>query len=178
LFATGPRAVTWASWALNLDPAHQSHLTLAAAPPPPSPWDFCSRPLPLPFLLDTTPLSHLLPPQTFAALTTQNPSRPPPPISLPPPSKVQPSLVVLRRVAAISIGVWREEEGRRKGRIQGEFMFNFFCFCAAINWIMRLSLRIGRVAVQEFCEWVDSSSSRDFWEFSWVKLVGISGIIM
>jgi hypothetical protein len=24
---------------------------------------------------------------------------------------------------AISIGVWREEEGRRKGRIQGDFVF-------------------------------------------------------
>ena len=44
-------------------------------------------------------------------------------------------------------------------------MINFCCFCAAINWIMCLSLRIGRGAVQEFCEWVDSSSSRDFWEF-------------
>jgi hypothetical protein len=84
-----------------------------------------------------------------------------PHISLPP-SKVQPSRVVLRRVAAISIGVWREEEGRRKGRTQGEFMFNFCCFCATINWIMRLSLRIGRGAVHEFCEWVDSSSSWDF----------------
>jgi hypothetical protein len=63
-----------------------------------------------------------------------------PPPFLFPPSKVHPSRVVLRRVAAISIGVWREEEGRRKGRTQGEFMFNFCCFCAAINWIMRLSL--------------------------------------
>jgi hypothetical protein len=125
---------------------------------------FCRRPRPLPFVLDVTPpLSHLLPPQTFAALTTQNPSRPP--ISLPP-SKVQPSRVVLRRVAAISSGVWKEKEGRRKGRTQGEFVFNFCCFCAAINWIMRLSLRIGRGAVQDFCAWVDSSSSRDFWEFS------------
>jgi hypothetical protein len=41
-------------------------------------------------------------------------------------------------------------------------MFNFFCFCAAINWIMRLSLRIGRGAVQEFCEWVDSRISGNF----------------
>jgi hypothetical protein len=73
---------------------------------------------------------------------------------------VQPSRVVLRRVAAISIGVWREEEGRRKGRTQGEFVFNFCCFCSAINWIMRLSLRIGRGAVHKFCEWVNSSSSR------------------
>jgi hypothetical protein len=62
--------------------------------------------------------------------------------------------VVLRRVDAISIGVWREEEGRRKGRTQGEFVIKFCCFCAAINLIMCLSLRIGRGAVQKFCEWV------------------------
>ena len=86
-------------------------LTLAA--PPFSPLGCCSRPFPSPFSW-TPPLSHLLPPQTFAALTTQNPSRPPP-ISLPP---LQGAALprVLRRVAAISIGVWREEEGRRKGR--------------------------------------------------------------
>ena len=141
-------------------------LTLAAPPPPFSPLCCCSRRFPFPFSWTPPPspifflLKHLQPspPKTLAA----------PPISSPP-SKVQPSRVVLRRVAAISIGVWREEEGRRKGRTQGEFMFNFCCFCAAINWIMRLSLRIGRGAVQEFCEWVDNSSSRDFWEFSWVN---------
>jgi hypothetical protein len=77
--------------------------------------------------------------------------------------------VVLRHVAAISIGDWREKEGRRKGRTQGEFVIYFCCFYAAINWIMRLSLRIGRGAVQEFCEWVSSSSSSDFWEFSWIN---------
>jgi len=49
-------------------------LTLAA--PPFSPLGCCSRPFPSPFSW-TPPLSHLLPPQTFAALTTQNPSRPP-----------------------------------------------------------------------------------------------------
>jgi hypothetical protein len=72
-------------------------------------------------------------------------------------------------VAAISIGVWREEERRRKGRSQGEFVINFCCFCAAINLIMYLSMRIDRGAVQKFCEWVNSSSSRDFWEFSSVN---------
>jgi hypothetical protein len=35
--------------------------------------------------------------------------------------------------------------------------------------IMCLSMRIGRGAVQEFCEWVNNSSSRDFWEFSWAN---------
>ena len=87
-------------------------LTLAA--PPFFPLVLLQPPLPLPFLLDAPPpspifflLKHLQPspPKTLAA----------PPISSPPP-KVQPSRVVLRRVAAISIGVWREEEGRSKGR--------------------------------------------------------------
>jgi hypothetical protein len=133
-------------------------LTLAAPLFPP--WD-CSRPLLSPFpWTPPPPLSHLFPPQTLAAITTQNPS---------PPSKVQPSRVLLRRVAAISIGVWREEEGRRKGRTQGEFVINFCCFCAAINLIMCLSMRIGRGAVQKFCGWANSSSSSDFWEFSWVN---------
>ena len=86
-------------------------LTLAAPLFPPCVVAAAASP---PLSLGRPPLSHLLPPQTFAALTTQNPSCPPP-ISSPPP-KVQPSRVVLRRVAAISIGVWREEEGRRKGR--------------------------------------------------------------
>jgi len=49
-------------------------LTLAA--PPFSPLCCCSRRFPSPFSW-TPPLSHLLPPQTFAALTTQNPSCPP-----------------------------------------------------------------------------------------------------
>jgi hypothetical protein len=130
-------------------------LTLAAAPFP-SPFSWTPPP----------PLSHLLPPQTLAAITTQNPS--PPPHS-PPLSKVQPSRVVLHRVAVISIGVWREEEGRRKGRTQGEFVINFCCFCAAINLVMCLSMRIGRGAVQKICGWANSSSSCDFWEFSWVN---------
>jgi hypothetical protein len=43
--------------------------------------------------------------------------------------------VVLRRVAAISIGVWREEEGRRKGRIQGDFYVYLLFICAAIQLI-------------------------------------------
>jgi hypothetical protein len=64
---------------------------------------------------------------------------------------------------------WSLEGGRRKGRTQGEFVINFYCFCAAINLILCLSLRIGRGAVQKFCEWVNSSSSSDFWEFSLVN---------
>jgi hypothetical protein len=132
-------------------------LSLTLAPPPPfPPWD-CSRPFPSPFSWTPhPPRSHLLS-QTLAAITTQNPS--------PPLSKVQPSHVVLHRVAAISIGVWRKEEGRRKGRTQGEFVINFCCFCATINLIMCLSMRIGRGAVQKFCGWANSSSSSDFWEF-------------
>jgi hypothetical protein len=69
----------------------------------------------------------------------------------------------------LSIGVWREEEGRRKGRTQGEFVIIFCCLCAAIKLIMCLSMRIGRGAVQKFCGWANSSSSSDFWEFSWVN---------
>ena len=47
---------------------------------------------------------------------------------------MKPSRVVLRRVA-ISIGVWREEEGRRKGRIQGDFCVYLLFICAAIQLI-------------------------------------------
>jgi hypothetical protein len=38
-------------------------------------------------------------------------------------------------------------------------------FCAKIQLIICLSMRIGRGAVQNFCGWVNSSSSSDFWEF-------------
>jgi hypothetical protein len=43
--------------------------------------------------------------------------------------------VVLHRVA-ISIGVWREEEGRTKGRIQGDFCVYLLFICAA-NQLIR-----------------------------------------
>ena len=89
-------------------------LTLAAPPlfplgllqPPPSP----------PLSLGRPPLSHLLPPQTFAALTTQNPSRPP--ISLPP-SKVQPSRVfsVVWLRSQLEFGGRKKEGGREEPKV-------------------------------------------------------------
>jgi hypothetical protein len=82
-------------------------LTLAA---PLSPLGIAAAPLPLPFPLDAAP-SHLLPPQALAATTTQNPSRPP----FPPLSKVQPTRLVLCRVAASSqleFGGRNKEGGR------------------------------------------------------------------
>jgi hypothetical protein len=122
-----------------------------------------SLPLTLPFPLDSAPpLSHLLPPQALAATSTQNPSRPP----------LQGAALPLGSPLCgfeLTIGVWREEEGRRKGRTQGEFVIIFCCLCAAIKLIMCLSIRIGRGAVQKFCGWANSSSSSDFWEFSWVN---------
>jgi hypothetical protein len=122
---------------------------LGLQPPPSPPLSLGRRPLPSPIFFLLKPLQPS-PPKTLAV----------PPFL--PPSKVQPSRVFLCRVAAISIGIWREEEGRRKGRTQGEFVIKFCCFCAAINLIMCLSLRIGRGAVQKFCEWVNNSSSSDF----------------
>jgi hypothetical protein len=60
------------------------------------------------------------------------------------------------------------DERRRKGRTQGEFVIIFCCLCAAIKLIICLPMRIGRGAVQKFCGWANSSSSSDFWNFSWV----------
>jgi hypothetical protein len=83
--------------------------------PSPNPFGFFSAaPSPLPWT-PPHPLSHLLLPQTLAATTTQNPSRPHPPLS-----EVQPSPLGSPSCGCeLSIGVWREEEGRRKGRTQG-----------------------------------------------------------
>jgi hypothetical protein len=44
----------------------------------------------------------------------------------------------------------------------------FCCICAAIKLSICLPMRIGRGAVQKFCGRANSSSSSDFWDFSWV----------
>jgi hypothetical protein len=98
------------------------------------------------------------------------PLQPPPHKTLaaphPPLSKVQPSPLGSPSYGCeLSIGVWKGEEGRRKGRTQGEFVIIFCCLCAAIKLIICLPMRIGRGAVQKFCGWANSSSSSDFWEF-------------
>jgi hypothetical protein len=114
---------------------------------PPNP----SRPLLFPLECSRPPFSHLLGrPLSLsffpraAATTTQNPSPPPPSprCTLPLGS---PSCG-----CELSIGVWREEEGRRNGRTQGEFVIIFCFLCATIKLIMCLSMRIGRGAVQKF----------------------------
>jgi hypothetical protein len=85
-------------------------LTLAA--PLFSPLGIAAAPLPSPFSWTLPPpLSHLLPPQTLAALTTQNPS-PPPHVSAPPPRCSPPawfSVVWLR--SQLEFG-GRKEEGK------------------------------------------------------------------
>jgi hypothetical protein len=119
-----------------------------------------AAPLPLPSPLDAAP-SHLLPPQTLAATTTQNPSPPPP---------LQGAALPLGSPSCgceLSVGVWREEEGRRKGRTQGEFVIIFCCLCSAIKLIMCLSMRIGSVAVQKnrFSGGRTAVVLAVFWEF-------------
>jgi hypothetical protein len=118
---------------------------------PPNP----SRPLLFPLECSRPPFSHLLGrPLSLsffpraAATTTQNPS---PPHSPPPLQGAALPLGSPSCGCELSIGVWREKEGRRKGRTQGEFVIIFCCLCAAIKLIMCLSMQIGRGAVQKFC---------------------------
>jgi hypothetical protein len=112
--------------------------------PPSSLFWFCSRPLscspfgcrPLPLLLSP---KNLQPP-------SHNPSRRPHLLL----SKVQPSpLGSPSSWCKPSIGVWWEEEGRRKGRTQGDLVVIFFIY-AAIQLVIRSSMRFGRGAVQNF----------------------------
>jgi hypothetical protein len=86
-------------------------LTLAAAPLFP-PWDVAAAPSPLLSLgRPPSPIFFLLKPLQPSPYKTLAPPH------FSPSSKVQPSRVVLRRVAAISIGVWREEGGREEPKV-------------------------------------------------------------
>jgi hypothetical protein len=127
LFATGPRAVTWASWALNLDPAHQSHLTLAAAPPlplgifaaAPFPYPFSWTPPPSPIFFLLKPLQPS-PPKTLAA--------PPPHFSSPPPPRCSPpswfSVVWLQ--SQLEFGGRKKEGGREESKVNLCLIFFVF----------------------------------------------------
>jgi hypothetical protein len=135
-------------------------LTLAA--PFYFPWSAVAPPSPICLAAPSpSPSSQELQPPPH---TTLAPPMPPPPL--------QGAALPLGSPSCgceLSIGVWREEEGRRKERTQGEYVIIFCCLCAAIKLIMCLSMRIGRGAVQKFCGWANSSSSSDFWEFLWVN---------
>jgi hypothetical protein len=127
-----------------------------------------ATPLFIPLECSRPPFSHLLGLRPPLPLLLPQELQPPPHKTLAapiPPPPLQGAALLLGSPPCgceLSIGVWREEEGRRKGRTQGEFVIIVCCLCAAIKLIMCLSMRIGRGAVQKFCGWANNSSSSDF----------------
>jgi hypothetical protein len=136
-------------------------LPLTLAPPPPF-LPLGLQPPPFPSPLPWTPP----PPISFLL----KPLQPPPHKTLAPPPPLQGAALPLGSPSCgceLSVGVWREEEGRRKGRTQGEFVIIFCCLCSAIKLIMCLSMRIGSVAVQKnrFSGGRTAVVLAVFWEF-------------
>jgi hypothetical protein len=142
----GSGAQTWERvWAVDLDPVEGSPLF----PPPKTLADplvplLVLQPPSLVLPLAATPSLSFFPPRT--SIGSHNPSHCPHLLL----SKVQPSpLGSPSSWCKPSIGVWWEEEGRRKERTQGDLVVIFFIY-AAIQLVIRSSMWFGRGAVKNF----------------------------